>query len=728
VGDQVRRERARTKEALHQRTRQAELTAEIGVALTEGAPLAVQLRRCAEALVRHLDAAFARLWTCEEENGMLALRASAGLYTHLDGAHSRVPLGMLKIGRIAATRRPHLTNSVVGDPEVSDQEWARREGMVAFAGYPLVVNDHLVGVMALFARRPLTEDTLSTLGAVANVIALGIARTWADEERAQLLIQERAARGDAEAAWRHLHALFMQAPAIICVLRGPTHVYELTNPPYQRLIGSRDLLGKPIRAALPELAGQGIIEVLDHVYATGEPFVGNEVAVVLDHLGDGVLEEGFYNFVCQPIRTTRGVVEHIVIHAVEVTEQVRARRHIEELARQLRDEHDLLQQVVDLLPAAVVVTDAALTIQVSNQAVRALLGVNAAAPAPVAPGEAVPAEDAAAFAAYGARHLDGTPYRAAEIPVARAALRGEEVRGEQMLLRHTVTGRDLPILVNATPLRDGDGAITGGVVVFQDITALHDLERAREEFLSSVAHDLKTPLTAMRGQAQLARRRLTRLREMAPDVSALLRHVDGIEDATARMARLIDGLADVTRARLGADLELERQPTDLAALVRAVVARLEPSAAQRVRVEATGATLAALVDTDRIERVVENLLSNAVKYSPDGGTIVVTLRQEEGAESTMAVLVVQDTGLGIPPEDLPRVFERFHRSADVARRIAGTGVGLASVAQIVRQHGGMVAVESTLGVGSTFTVRLPMMDTRVGPAERPGPDDKRGEG
>ena len=104
------------------------------------------------------------------------------MYTHLDGPHSRVPVGKYKIGLIAQERKPHLTNEVVGDPRVSDQEWARREGMVAFAGYPLVVDDRLVGVMAMFARHTLTEATLEAMASVADEIAVGIERKTAQEQ------------------------------------------------------------------------------------------------------------------------------------------------------------------------------------------------------------------------------------------------------------------------------------------------------------------------------------------------------------------------------------------------------------------------------------------------------------------------------------------------------------------------------------------------------------------
>jgi PAS domain S-box-containing protein len=154
------------------------------------------LQGCSEALVRHLGAAFARIWTLNEPQQVLELQASAGMYTHIDGPHSRVRVGEFKIGKIAQERQPHLTNQVVGDPRVGNQEWARREGMVAFAGYPLIVGDRLVGVMAMFARQPLAESTLAALGVVADSIALGIERF--DARRG--LSQATAAKTLAEAA------------------------------------------------------------------------------------------------------------------------------------------------------------------------------------------------------------------------------------------------------------------------------------------------------------------------------------------------------------------------------------------------------------------------------------------------------------------------------------------------------------------------------------------------
>jgi PAS domain S-box-containing protein len=171
----------RAQERIIRQARQAALRADVSAALGEGGALQSILQRCTESMVRNLDAAFVRIWTFNEEENLLELQASAGMYTHLDGPHSRVPVGSLKIGLIAHERQPHLTNDVLDDPRVSDKEWAQREGMVAFAGYPLIVEDRLVGVVAMFAREELAEDVIEALASVADAIAQGIQRKRAEE-------------------------------------------------------------------------------------------------------------------------------------------------------------------------------------------------------------------------------------------------------------------------------------------------------------------------------------------------------------------------------------------------------------------------------------------------------------------------------------------------------------------------------------------------------------------
>ncbi len=148
------------------------------------------LNQCAELLVTGLGAAFARIWLLDKDN-VLQLYVSKGQYTHLDGPHSHIPVGHLKVGRIAEERRPYLSNSVVGDPNISDQDWARRENMVAFAGYPLVVGANLEGVLALFSRNPFTEASHLALSSISNGIAATIERKRNEQNLRQLEARSR---------------------------------------------------------------------------------------------------------------------------------------------------------------------------------------------------------------------------------------------------------------------------------------------------------------------------------------------------------------------------------------------------------------------------------------------------------------------------------------------------------------------------------------------------------
>src|SRR4029453_7370160 len=153
-------ERKRAEDAL---ARQAGVRADVSAAFSKPIHLGEILRGCTEAIVRHLDAAFARIWTLSKDESMLELQASSGMYTRLDGSYSRIPVGDLKVGLIAREKKAHFTNDVLNDPRVNDKGWAENNGMVAFAGYPLLVEDRLVGVVALFARHTLSESILATL-------------------------------------------------------------------------------------------------------------------------------------------------------------------------------------------------------------------------------------------------------------------------------------------------------------------------------------------------------------------------------------------------------------------------------------------------------------------------------------------------------------------------------------------------------------------------------------
>jgi len=183
-------------------------------------------------VVRHLDVAFARVWTLNEATQILELQASAGCYTRLDGSHSRVRVDQLKIGLIAREKKPLLINTVQSDRWVSDPAWAKREGMVAFAGYPLLIENRLLGVLGMFARKPLSEDILETLGSIADSFALGVER-----KRSQIALAESEAR---------FSAAFHASPILTMIFRSSDAKLVLVNDAFLNWAGyNRDeVLGR----------------------------------------------------------------------------------------------------------------------------------------------------------------------------------------------------------------------------------------------------------------------------------------------------------------------------------------------------------------------------------------------------------------------------------------------------------------------------------------------------
>ena len=313
----------------------------------------------------------------------------------------------------------------------------------------------------------------------------------------------------------------------------------------------------------------------------------------------------------------------------------------------------------------------------------------------------------------------GGPDRVHWLAVAEQILAGAVPSYREEIPCHAPTACRF-LVVTASPLRlaDDDLDVAGIIFITYDVTDLRRAEserlwldregrRARNVFVGTVAHDLRNPLTAIKGRAQLLRLRAQRAE--TPLRSSLQDSLDVIEATADQMAGQIDELLQVTRAQSGEATPPRACRTDLTALLNGVLAGHEHLlAGHRLRLDAPCEPVLAYVDETQVRRVGSNLVSNAIKYSPGGGEIVVTLWSEEAGGQDWAVFSVRDQGIGIPAADLPSIFSGFFRGSNVDAEIGGFGLGLAGVHQIVNQHGGQIDVDSTVGVGTTFTVRLPL--------------------
>ncbi|MDQ3702839.1 MAG: PAS domain-containing sensor histidine kinase [Chloroflexota bacterium] len=287
-------------------------------------------------------------------------------------------------------------------------------------------------------------------------------------------------------------------------------------------------------------------------------------------------------------------------------------------------------------------------------------------------------------------------------PIIEALRRGEALRDVEVELQ----GRGRRVLsFSGSPLPETGETLSGGVLVFRDVTGPREVERLKDDVLSIASHDLRTPLTVIQGFAELLR-----LKAAAGPVDGELLHrgLLTIEGQANRLEEWLRLLLDLTRMK-GGQVAIEPGPTDLVPLAKAVMEGVRVTTNGRLlelrappRVEGTW-------DARRLEQVLQNLITNALKYSPQDGRVEVAIR----ADDRTATVSVRDEGVGLAPDELPHIFERFYRAKGI-RQIEGSGLGLYICQAIVTAHGGRIWAESRgLGSGSTFCVTLPRGESAV---------------
>jgi PAS domain S-box-containing protein len=516
-------------------------------------------------------------------------------------------------------------------------------------------------------------------------------------------VHERDADSDAERG--HLIELFEQAPGFACFLRGPSLVFELANDAYYQLVGHREVIGKPLREAIPEIEGQGYFELIEQVFASGEPFAGREVKMLLQREPGAPLSEVFLDFVYQPIRGTAGEVTGIFVQGHDVTEVKRegARREAAEAAlRQSEERYRTLFESIDdgFCLMQMIVDDQGKTVDYrfleANEAFASHTGLANAVGKTAR--ELVPDLDASWFELYG-----------------RVAETGETARFEN----HAPAMEDRWFDVYAS--RVGKPELRQVALVFKDVTAkkradeereqllaressareeAEEAGRLRDEFLATVSHELRTPLNSMLGWVQM-------LRAGTLSAERQGRALETIERNARAQTQLIEDLLDVSSILAG-KLRLEIEPLDVREIVEAAIETARPAAeAKKMRLQAVvSSTGTVMGDPHRLQQVVWNLLSNAVKFTPKGGRVQVLVERRDSSVD----ITVADTGQGIPKDFQSHIFERFRQvDGGTTRAHGGLGLGLAIVRQLVEMHGGTIQVFSEgTDRGSSFTVRLPL--------------------
>ncbi|GGG59406.1 PAS domain-containing sensor histidine kinase [Hymenobacter glacieicola] len=546
-------------------------------------------------------------------------------------------------------------------------------------------------------------------------------RSAVEEALRQSQAREQAALAEAEHQRQQLYQVLMQLPMPLMLLQGPTHVVELVNAQCQRLFPQRQIAGRPMREGLPELAGQGFFEVLDHVYQTGEPVQLPEAESWADFGDTGQVQRRYYNSWFLPFRDGQGQIMGVLNPGFDVTEQVLARQQVEQLNQELEARVQARTRALQTLfaqapMALVVLRGPQFLIEQANAQAEHIWGV-------------------AVADVLGRPHFEAIPGSAGQ--GFEEMLTGILATGEAVVLRevliklaraHTGQPSDGYYNVIFKPLFDEGQPQPSGIVVMwtettDQVLARQQVQKLNEEltvtneelhasnrqltrtnvdldnFIYTASHDLKAPITNIEGLLLALEHELPAAARTG-DVPLMLTLM---QDAVDRFRRTITHLTDLSR------LQKEHNPASdvvaLAPVVEAVRLDLTPLLAQTqgaLRVDVPEGLTVTFAEKN-LRSVVYNLLSNALKYRHPDRVPDVQLRS--WLTDDYAVLEVQDNGLGLDlargQEKLFAMFQRLHT------HVEGTGVGLYMVKRMVENAGGRIEVTSELGQGSTFRVYFP---------------------
>lgn len=502
------------------------------------------------------------------------------------------------------------------------------------------------------------------------------------EETTTLLDSERA----------RLAGMVELAPFGIMVLRGPHLIVEALSPAYAHLFEGRvaAVQGRPLEEVVELFwqAGSEVVDLARQVYRRDEIRTSPRLTMILPNEQHSSSEQ-YYIFTIVPTHTSAGEVDGVVVYASDVTEM-----HERELADEL---HRLQVIFTRAEQIALALYDA--------QTARLLL--------------ATPrySNVVAHLRRLRPESLSGDSWQATSFltePGDAAAVWYQVLQNytteHRPEVRQTIEGRETVWNVTVTPVMDVEQAqrvnyvLVSAIEITDQVRARQEQERLhqlRDEFLSLASHELRTPVTVIKGNAQVLQRALRRQGETVPLVD---RTLGQIEQQATQINQLITELMDVAHLRSN-QFELHREPgVDLVALAQRVVEQYQVMTTDHsIHLEAGEPSITGEFDISRLERVLNNLLENAVRYSPAGTEVAVSIRRE-GDE---AVIAVHDQGKGISPEEQKHIFERFYRG-NATRHGEGLGLGLYIVNEIVSHHGGRLTLESAPGRGTTFTVRLPL--------------------
>lgn len=551
-----------------------------------------------------------------------------------------------------------------------------------------------------YEYKALTDNQNKTwciLNTALNVTARRefIAQISEKEEREHALNEEMAATleeltstneelnsslGQLAQSRKYIRAIIEQAPVGIAMLKGPEQVIEIANPAILKIWGRKesDLVGYPHEHARPELQGQPVNKWIREVYNTGIPKINNEFTVRLLDNNEG-LREAIVNSIYQPIFNEDGSVSGVLIILEEITQQVLERRKNE-------NDQQMLALAIDAGQLATFYYQPANNLFSGNALLKTWFGLSAEEYLDLSVAlEVIIPEDRERVknAILNAFKEDSDGYYFVEYRIKNN--KEQKVRVLQANGRVFYDEKGNPASLNGT---------------IRDITEQKKEEKRKDDFMGMVSHELKTPLTSLKGYLQLLQRM-----EVKAEGSKQRHMLDRSVMQVDYMNTLINGFLNVSRLDSG-QMHITKKDFDVDSLFSEIEQELLLTHHSRHFIFRKSEPVKILADRDKILQVLHNLIGNAVKYSPVDTSITIEYKT---IDNNRLKISIHDNGIGIAEDDQHRIFERYYRVKDISNpTISGFGIGLYLCKEIIELHDGTIQVESSKSNGTTFSFILPM--------------------
>ncbi|MGY4537654.1 PAS domain S-box-containing protein [Mucilaginibacter sp. UYNi724] len=465
--------------------------------------------------------------------------------------------------------------------------------------------------------------------------------------------------------------MIFSSPSLIAILKGEEMIIDIANDAILETWGKgKNVVGKPLLTALPELVGHGFDDLFNQVYTTGQPHFAYEMPVYF--VRNGQKELSYYTFIYQAQRDTTGKINAVAVIGTEVTPQA-------QLNQKIKESEELFRKLLNTMPQIAWTNTTEGEITFYNQRWYDYTGLDH--------------KQTNSLGCKAMIHPDDLQIALNEY----SSIRETSDSGEFQIRGMSADGSYRWHLIRLTPIKNDDGQVQLWIGTATDIQELRMLQQQKDDFISIASHELKTPITSLKASLQL----LNRIKDNPSNIM-LPKLIVQANKSLDKVSILMDDLLNASVANEG-QLHINKKLLNLSEVIEECCPHVRAEGIYIIKTEGD-TDVEVYADAARIDQVVINFVNNAIKYAADSKEIRILIEKV----NDMAKVSVIDKGPGIPPDKLLHLFDRFYRVDSSGSQYSGLGLGLYISAEIIKKHNGQIGVNSELGKGSAFWFTLPI--------------------